>query len=192
MDPSTDSGEVTLGQMPPPTSTDAMMTNAVASPLPASPTSGKKASASALSAAPAPRILKKKVLSIKKSTLPSSALGLEQSGVAANDPAPEPEKVVDVTPSTMTFAEPSVPAENPAPTPIDAAGANVENTLIAEVELDDARRVPETPIGDLQQQPAPDRQDAAGSSIVGALIQPPSWESDIPHELIDDPMLISE
>jgi hypothetical protein len=80
---------------------------------------------------------------------PSSALGLEQSGVAANDPAPEPEKVVDVTPSTMTFAEPSVPAENPAPTPIDAAGANVENTLIAEVELDDARRVPETPIGKL-------------------------------------------
>jgi hypothetical protein len=42
-----------------------------------------------------------------------------------------------------------VPAENPAPTPIDAAGANVENTLIAEVELDDARRVPETPIGKL-------------------------------------------
>lgn len=69
VDPSTGSGEVTLGQMPPPSGTDAMMTNAVASPLPAPPMSGKKASTSALSAAPAPRVLKKKVLSIKKSNL---------------------------------------------------------------------------------------------------------------------------
>lgn len=80
---------------------------------------------------------------------PSSALGLEQSSVAANAPAPKLEKVIDVMPSTTTIAEPSVPAKTPAPMPIDATGANVENTLIAEVEPDDVGRVPETPIGKL-------------------------------------------
>jgi hypothetical protein len=46
--------------------------------------------------------------------------------------------------------------------------------------------------GSPQAQHAPDEHGAVGSSIVGALMQPPSWESDISQELIDDLMLISE
>jgi hypothetical protein len=43
-----------------------------------------------------------------------------------------------------------------------------------------------------QQRRASIEHGAAGGSIVGALMQPPSWESDILKELIDDAMLISE
>jgi hypothetical protein len=46
--------------------------------------------------------------------------------------------------------------------------------------------------GSPQQKHASDEQGAAGGSIVGALMQPSSCESDIPQELTDDPMLISE
>jgi hypothetical protein len=46
--------------------------------------------------------------------------------------------------------------------------------------------------GSPQQQHSSNEQGTVGGSIVRALMQPPSWESDIPQELIDDPMLISE
>jgi hypothetical protein len=46
--------------------------------------------------------------------------------------------------------------------------------------------------GSPQQQHASDEHGATGGSTVGALMQPLSWESDIPQELIDDLMLISE
>jgi hypothetical protein len=43
-----------------------------------------------------------------------------------------------------------------------------------------------------QQQHASVEHGAAGGSIVGVLMQPLSWESDILLELIDNLMLISE
>jgi hypothetical protein len=46
--------------------------------------------------------------------------------------------------------------------------------------------------GSPQQQHASDEQGAVGDSMGGAVMQPSSWESDIPQELIHDPMLISE
>jgi hypothetical protein len=46
--------------------------------------------------------------------------------------------------------------------------------------------------GGPQQQHASDEHGAAGASTIRALMQPSSWESDIPQELIDEPMLISE
>jgi hypothetical protein len=46
--------------------------------------------------------------------------------------------------------------------------------------------------GSPQQQHASVEHGDAGGSTVGTLMQPPSWESDISQELIDDPMLILE
>jgi hypothetical protein len=42
------------------------------------------------------------------------------------------------------------------------------------------------------QQHDPDEQGAAGISTVGAPMQPSIWESSIPLELIDDPMMVDE
>jgi hypothetical protein len=69
VDPLSGSAGATSGQVPPSAGTQAMVTIAVASPWQTPPTTGEKGSASILGAALAPRVLRRKVFSVKKSNL---------------------------------------------------------------------------------------------------------------------------
>jgi hypothetical protein len=80
---------------------------------------------------------------------PSSALGLKQPGNATDAPAPEPEKVVEVTPTTMKVVELLVQPEIHVPSPTGAKDADVRDMLVAEAELKNAEQVLENPVGKL-------------------------------------------
>jgi hypothetical protein len=80
---------------------------------------------------------------------PSSALGLEQPGNATDAPAPEPEKVVDATPTTVTVVEPLVQPKTHVPSPTRAKDASVRDVPVAEAEPKNAKEIPENPMGKL-------------------------------------------
>jgi hypothetical protein len=69
MDPSSDSARATPGETPPSAGTKMMVTVMAASPGQILPKADKPVSASALGVGPAPRVLKKKKLLVKKSRL---------------------------------------------------------------------------------------------------------------------------
>jgi hypothetical protein len=80
---------------------------------------------------------------------PFSALGLEQPGNATDAPAPEPEKVVDVTPTTMKVVEPLVQPEIHVRSPTRAEDAGVRDVSVAETKPENAEQVLENPVGKL-------------------------------------------
>jgi hypothetical protein len=69
VDPSSGTAQATPERFPPPADRSLMVTVAVAPPGQTPPSTGKPAAMSALGARVVPRVLKKKVLSIKKSAL---------------------------------------------------------------------------------------------------------------------------
>jgi hypothetical protein len=79
-----------------------------------------------------------------------SALGLEQPGDATDARAPEPEKVVDVTPVAMEVVEPSQQADAHVPSPIEAEVAGEGDVPIAKPEPVNVEQPQENPIGRLR------------------------------------------
>jgi hypothetical protein len=75
---------------------------------------------------------------------------LEQPGDATDAQAPEPEKVVDVTPATMKVVEPSQWPDAHVSSPTEAEGASEEDVPIAEPEPANAEQPQGNPIGRLR------------------------------------------
>jgi hypothetical protein len=75
---------------------------------------------------------------------------LEQPGNTTNAQAPEPEKVIDATPTATEVVEPSQQPSAHVPSPTEAEDAGEREVPVAEPELVNVEEPQENPIGRLR------------------------------------------